>query len=794
MEFFQWFQLKVPNVSLFSSDSVLKLHAEGATVPFIARYRKEQTGNLDEVQIRAVIDSKEEWDEILKRQKFITEEIQKQNKLTDDLKKKIAATYNADQLEDLYLPFKVKRKTKATVAKEAGLEPLAEWLWRTGRGEELASTDLAAEASKYLGEKVKTIEEALTGAGDIVIERLAEDAELRQRTRDACFERAFLRSKKGPKVKENSKFEPYFEFSESFSRLLLPQNSHRYMALRRGWTEEELTVSFGGGPVLGGKPGEYQDDVYEAELLAPFEKKVLQVLTAPGVALLKKSARLALKAHVLPSIENEMHKSLKKSADEAAIGVFANNVKQLMLSAPFGSKTVLGIDPGIRTGCKLVVVTDNGQLVFDTVIFPNTSSGADQAKVLIRALTEQFKVQAIGIGNGTAGRETEVFVKQTLKELKLSPAPIVVMVNEAGASVYSASDVAREEFPDKDVTVRGAVSIARRLQDPLAELVKIDPKSIGVGQYQHDVNQSQLKKSLDEVVDSCVNSVGINLNTASYHLLSKVSGIGLALAKSIVQRRHEVGLFKNRMELKKVTRFGEKNFEQAAGFLRISDGDNPLDNTGVHPEKYELLMDFAKKSQKKIQDLLGPGVEIVKKSKELRDQLGQFSFDDIIKELEKPGRDPRENFAIFEFRADIHSMQDLKADMLCPGIVTNVTNFGAFVDIGVHQDGLVHISQLSNEFVKDPKDVVHPGQHVKVKVMGVDLSKKQISLTMKLEERAAQQPRSNSSRQQGNFQGRQNSSSSSSGGSSRSHSQSLSSGGSFGHSPFAALGKLSEKK
>lgn len=802
MEFPQWLLTQVSNVSLFSADAVIKLNAEGATVPFIARYRKEQTGNLDEVQIRAVIDAKENWDELIKRQTFIIEEITKQNKMTDELRNKILDTFESDRLEDLYLPYKIKRKTKATLAKEAGLEPLAQWLWDMSHGllPLGSSMVLHEEAKKYLkpDSKITHPEEALQGASDILVERLSENAELRQFVRAYTFENAYLRSKKGPKALTPSKFEPYFEYCEKVSQLLISQNSHRYLALRRGWTEEELVIAFGGPQKTGEKNAEYDDETFESVMLAAFENACACNKASPAATLLKKASRIALKAHVLPSIEAELHKALKKVADDAAIAVFANNVKKLLLAAPFGAKAVMGIDPGIRTGCKVVVVNESGNLVFDAVIFPNTAAGAEQAKVLLDVLCKEQKIQAVAIGNGTAGRETEAFVRETFKSLKIENIP-VVMVNESGASVYSASDVAREEFPDKDVTVRGAVSIARRLQDPLAELVKIDAKSIGVGQYQHDVSQTQLKKSLEEVVDSCVNSVGVNLNTASYHLLARVSGIGPSLAKSVVQFRVQNGLFKNRFDLKKVTRFGEKNFEQSAGFLRISHSENPLDNTGVHPEKYPILEDFAKSQGKSVADLIGDGIRLVKESKELKEKIGQFSFDDIVKELEKPGRDPRDNFVIFEFRKDIHTLADLKPDMICPGIVTNVTNFGAFVDIGVHQDGLVHISQLSNTFVKDPKEIVSPGQHVMVKVLAADTSKKQISLTMKLEERSHHHFQRDPKREENRFsrnekgpgERRPQSSPRSSGSSSGSGKPKERAG--FANNPFAALASLSTK-
>ncbi len=708
-----------------SAEAVLKLSEEGATVPFIARYRKEQTGNLDETDIRHVIDTKAEWDEVLKRQAFILSEIDKQKKLTESLKKEIETTFDLDRLEDLYLPYKLKRRTKATIAKDAGLEPLANWIWDTGHGtvQPEPGQTLEVWAMTFRNEKaeIPTAEKAIEGAQDILIERLAEQAELRQHVRTMLMEHGFVRTGKGKKAKEPSKYSNYFEYFEPVGSLMLPQNSHRYLALRRGWMEEELTCS------IGGEPG---DEGFEPALLEPFERAACTVPDSPGAPVLAKAAKLALKAHVLSSLEAEVHKSLKTIGDETAIRVFAENVKKLLLEAPYGAKTVLGVDPGIRTGCKLAVIDATGALLEDDVIYLQTEVGKQESKKKLAALVARRELAAIAVGNGTAGRETESYLREWLKEAELTKIP-VVMVNESGASVYSASEVAKEEFPDKDVTVRGAVSIARRLQDPLAELVKIDPKSIGVGQYQHDVSQSRLKKSLDEVVESCVNSVGVNLNTASYHLLSQVSGIGPALAKSIVSHRASKGLFKSRQDLLEVTRFGAKNFEQAAGFLRIPGGVNPLDNTGVHPERYAMLEAHAQKNGKHAGDLVGEGVTWLKGQKDLKAEIGEFTFDDVIRELEKPGRDPRDTFVPFAYRDDIHEVKDLKPDMIAPGIVTNVTNFGAFVDIGVHQDGLVHLSQLADRFVKDPRDVVAPGDRVTVKVLGVDFAKNQISLSMR---------------------------------------------------------------
>jgi protein Tex len=738
MTFEIWFQDLHATIPIPSAHAVLKLTEEGGTVPFIARYRKEQTGNLDEVAIQQVIDAKERWDEIIKRQTFIVEEIERQGKLTEELKEKILATFNLDSLEDIYLPYKQKRKTKATVAKEAGLEPLADWIWNIGHGAVQAEPGqlLDVYALAFYNEEAKITDAAtaIQGAQDILIERLAETPELREFTRQYVFEKGHTRTAKTEKAKPHSKYEKYFDYCEPLQSLLKPENSHRYLAMRRGWMEEELALNLGGGLVPSTTEGGAQevDASYEAGLLARYESEAVTNDAAETAIreLLLKTARMAMKAYVVPSIETEVHRALKEVADEAAIKVFAENVRKLLLAAPFGSKAVLGVDPGIRTGCKLAVVDDAGKYVASTVMYLQSEGEKAKAKKLLEETVKNGNIRAIAVGNGTAGRETESFVREALREAGLAHVP-VVMVNESGASIYSASEAAREEFPELDVTVRGAISIARRLQDPLAELVKIDPKSIGVGQYQHDVSQPALKKGLDFVVDSCVNSVGVNLNTASYHLLEHVAGIGPSLAKKIVEQRSAVGLFTSRQQLLDIPRFSKKTFEQAAGFLRIANSEHPLDNTGVHPERYPQLEALAARLGKTVGDLTGPGVALVKGDEAFKTEVGAFTFADIVEELSKPGRDPREEFQAFTFREDIHQVADLQPGMVCPGIVTNVTNFGAFVDIGVHQDGLVHISQLSDRFIKDPRDVVNPGDRVSVRVLEVNLDKNQIALTMK---------------------------------------------------------------
>ncbi len=730
-----WFAARHSQIPVTGAAAVLRLHAGGATVPFIARYRKEEIGGLSEVDIRDAIDAKESWDEIIKRQAYILEEIERQKKLTPALAVQIGGTFELAALEDLYLPYKQKRKTKAATAREAGLEPLAVWLWDAGHGAAVDDGPTLPETRALAfvdAEKgVADVDVALAGAGEIVTERLSEQPALRQLVRRAFFERGLVRTKKSEKAKPASRFENYFAHEEPIASLLKPENSHRYLAMRRGWTEEELCLSLGAS-LADGTPSS-KDPLIE-DLLRSFEAAACTAPAFSGAPLLRRAARIALRAHVVPSIETEVHKALREVADTAAIAVFAENVKKLLLSSPFGPRAVLGVDPGIRTGCKLALVDGSGKFIGSGVVHLESASGRAGASRVLAELVAKADVRAVAVGNGTAGREAETFVQSALDEAGIGIP--VVMVSEAGASVYSASDVAREEFPELDVTVRGAISIARRLQDPLAELVKIDPKSIGVGQYQHDVSPTLLKRSLDGVVDSCVNQVGINLNTASYHLLRHVSGVGPGLARALVEYRSKSGLFRSRLDLLKVPRFSQKVFEQAAGFLRIPEASHALDNTGVHPERYAALEKLAERLGVPVSGLLGAGVQKVKAARDLKDELGAFTFDDVVKELEKPGRDPRETFVPFSYRQDIHKLEDLRPGMVCPGIVTNVTNFGAFVDIGVHQDGLCHISQLADRFVKDPKEVVSTGDRVSVRILEVKMDRRQIALTMR-SERAA---------------------------------------------------------
>ncbi|WP_413288642.1 helix-hairpin-helix domain-containing protein [Bdellovibrio sp. HCB337] len=710
----------IPTVPAKSAAAVIELAAEGGTVPFIARYRKEKTGNLDEVQIRAVLEGHETYNEIVKRKAFLIKEIGEQNNLTAEVKKRIDLSWDLGELEEIYKPFKKKKKTKATIAREAGLEPLANWIWDMGHGLLKDSETMEMKAKNFLNPtaKIVTYEEALKGAQDIIVDKIANDADLRSIVNKNYMEKGRVIAKAAKGYKPHSKFEMYKEFEEPVKSLLETKSSHRYMAMRRGWQEEELSVDVKGD---------------EEDLLRTFTSYATKNPDNAIGDYLAQCARLALNVYVVPSVVNEVHRMLKEKGDEEAIKVFAENVRKLLLASPYGPKCILGVDPGLRTGCKVALIDKGGNFISHTVLYTLGDNAEEKAKVLFKEVLKQIQIEAIAVGNGTAGRETEVFLRKILKDLK-SNIP-VVMVNESGASVYSASDVARQEFPDLDITVKGAISIARRLQDPLAELVKIDPKSIGVGQYQHDVNQPSLKKSLEAVVESCVNNVGVDLNTASTALLSFVSGIGPALANNIVEHRKTKGLFTERSELLKVPKFSTKVYEQAAGFLRIHGGKVVLDNTGIHPERYTAVRDMVQELGCAIPDVVGDGA---KKLLALRTKwaalIGDFTFDDIVKELEKPGRDPRDPFKVFQFRDDIFEVKDLKEQMICPGIVTNVTNFGAFVDIGVHQDGLVHISALSNKFVEDPRKVVNPGDQVTVKVLKVDMEKNQISLTMKLDD------------------------------------------------------------
>lgn len=687
--------------------AVAELLAEGGTIPFIARYRKEKTGSMDEVMIANVRDRLEQLQELDKRKEAVIASIEKQGKLTPELLGSVVTAETLAELEDIYLPYRPKRKTRASAAKEKGLEPLAEKILQQEK------FNLEEFAKSFVDDVkgVASIEEALAGARDIIAEQVSEHIDTRKKVRELFWDEGRVTSHViKNKEAEGQKYKDYFEWSEPISKT----PSHRLLAMRRGEKEGMLSLT-----------------------IAPPEELAIQAIEHIHVKsenAASEQVKLAIadgyKRLLSPSLETEIRVESKMKADEEAIKVFASNLKELLLAAPLGQKNVLALDPGFRTGCKVVCLDKQSKLIHHDVVYPHNGQGEKtKAEALIKKLCDEYKIDAIAIGNGTASRETEAFVKG----IGLSNRILVVMVNESGASVYSASEAARDEFPDKDITVRGAVSIGRRLMDPLAELVKIDAKSIGVGQYQHDVDQVRLKQGLDDVVMTCVNSVGVEVNTASKELLSYVSGLSAALAKNIVEFRNQNGPFKNREELMQVNRFGEKVFEQAAGFLRIAASENPLDASAVHPESYSIVNQMATDAGCTVKDLMTQA-ELRKQlnlEKYINEKVGLPTLKDIVTELEKPGRDPRESFEVFSFTEGVNTVADLKIGMSLPGIVTNVTNFGAFVDIGVHQDGLVHISHLSDTFVKDPNKAVAVQQKVKVTVVEVDVERKRIGLSMK---------------------------------------------------------------
>ena len=688
--------------------ATIELLDGGATVPFISRYRKEATGTLDEVQVAGVRDRIEQLRELNKRREAILKSVEEQGKMTPELKKAIEGAETMSKLEDIYLPYKPKRRTKATIAREKGLEPLAERIFSQ------TSFDLQSEAAKYLNDEleVKTAEEALQGARDIIAEWVNESAPVREKMRKLFLDEGTFTSRVIPgKENEAIKYKDYFDWSEPIKTA----PSHRVLAMRRG--EKELFLMLDSCPE-------------ELSALARIEREILEDAANSAVDQVKIAVKDCYRRLLKPSMETEVRLLTKKRADEEAIRVFAENLRQLLLGAPLGEKSVMAIDPGFRTGCKLVCLGPQGQFLHYEAIYPHEPQRRTaEAGMIVKGLVEKFSVQAIAIGNGTAGRETEAFVKS----LGLPKSVIVTMVNESGASIYSASEVARNEFPDLDLTIRGAISIGRRLMDPLAELVKIDPKSIGVGQYQHDVDQNALKNALDDTDMSAVNGVGVEVNTASKELLTYVSGLGPGLAQNIVDFRAENGPFSSRSQLKKVPRLGEKAFEQAAGFLRIRNAKHPLDSSAVHPERYELVEKMAKDLKASVKDLMGSEdlrSKIILKNY-VSETVGLPTLQDILEELSRPGRDPRETFEVFNFQDGVNSMADLKVGMKLPGVVTNITAFGAFVDVGVHQDGLVHLSHLADRYVKDPNEIVSVNQKVQVTVMEVDIPRKRIALSMK---------------------------------------------------------------
>jgi uncharacterized protein len=683
-------------------ETVVSLLTEGNTIPFIARYRKDKTGSLDEVQIEAIQQKAKQLQEFDDRKAAIVKSITDQEKMTDELLIKINATTSIAQLEDLYLPYKPKRKTKAQTARENGLEPLAQILLKQ------SDVVVKTEAAKYLNDIVKTEEEALQGARDIIAEQVNEDAIVREKMRFLFNSRAkFISLVLKDKEVDGVKYKDYFNFSEPISTI----PSHRTLAILRGFLEGFLKMSI---------------EPLEEDALELLENLYVTSSLNESVTQVKKALRDCYVRLLQPSLETECRNNLKTAADEEAINVFAENLKQLLLSSPLGSKRLIAIDPGYRTGCKIVVLDEFGNLLHNDLIYIHEKNKLFEAEQIVRHLISKYNTQAFAIGDGTAGRETEQFIKSLQISLP------IFMVNEDGASIYSASETGREEFPNHDVTVRGAVSIGRRLMDPLAELVKLEPKSIGVGQYQHDVNQFRLKEKLDQTVINCVNQVGVNLNTASKHLLSYVSGIGNSIAENIVTYRKENGEFKSRNELLKVARLGNKAFEQSAGFLRINNSNNALDNSGVHPEAYDLVEKMANDLQVKVAQLMS-NVDLVKKidaKKYATETIGIIGVNDILKELLKPGLDPRSEIEVFEF-ANIFKIEDVIVDSIIPGVVTNITRFGAFVDIGVKQDGLVHVSEIAHKFISDPNEVLKLNQKVQVKVLEVDVARKRIMLSIK---------------------------------------------------------------
>lgn len=698
-------ELKLP---IHRIENTLKLLTGGATIPFISRYRKEATGGLDEVQISDIHTRYEKLCELAKRKETILSTIEEQGKLTDDLRRRIADCWDSTELEDIYLPYKPKRKTRAEAARQKGLEPLAMLLMMQ------RENNLSARVRTFVKGDVKDEEEALKGARDIIAEQVNEDERARNLMRNQFSRQAVITAKvvKGKETEESAaKYRDYFDFSEPLKRC----TSHRLLAIRRGESEGILKVSI--------SPADEEEcnTRLERQFVRGNNECARQVAEA---------VRDAYKRLLKPSIETEFAALSKEKADEEAIRVFAGNLRQLLLAPPLGQKRVMGIDPGFRTGCKIVCLDAQGGLLHNEAIYPHPpkSEYSLAARKLVK-LAEQYKIEAIAIGNGTASRETEQFVTSQRYDREVQ----VFVVSEDGASIYSASKTAREEFPDYDVTVRGAVSIGRRLIDPLAELVKIDAKSIGVGQYQHDVDQTQLKAALDQTVESCVNLVGVNVNTASKHLLTYVSGLGATLAQNIVDYRTENGAFRSRRELMKVPRMGAKAFEQCAGFLRIPQAENPLDNSAVHPESYAIVERMAKDLHCTVADLIrDKGLrERIRIEDYVSDTVGIPTLTDIMQELDKPGRDPRQKIQVFEFDKNVRTIDDLQEGMELPGIVTNITNFGCFVDIGIKENGLVHISQLSDQFVSDPTSVVSIHQHVRVKVLSIDRERKRIQLTMK---------------------------------------------------------------
>ena len=730
------FAAEETNLNARSVLSVLNLMiTEQCTVPFVARYRKEVTGGMDEVQIRAIQESYENYIEREKRREFILDAVKKMELLTPELEKKIKAADTINQLEDLYAPFKAKKKSKGMLAIEAGLQPLADLILTTQKTKQQLLEEFG---DKYNNPefKINSFLEAYSGAFDIIIELMAHDPETKDILRKDYWNEALVKSTKREKAeaedKDWMKYKDYFEFSQRAIELKDPKAGHRFLAMRRGMTSKTLKVEI---------------DFPEESAVGLIKRRFFQNESLGCISDLEIAAKKAYLNYIHPSLDLEIKSELKKVSDETAISVFGINLKSLLLQPYLGPKSVIGVDPGVRTGCKIVIIDNTGKFLADCVIYPHEPKmQVKESAHILDAIIEKFKVEHIAIGSGTYGRETLSFIQQNVTKVKEGKVN-ATLISEAGASVYSASEIARAEFPDKDPTVRGSISIARRFQDPLAELVKIDPKSIGVGQYQHDVNQARLKKSLEGVVESCVNFVGVDLNTASAPLLAYVSGIGPTLAQNVIKYREQNGGFKNRSEILKIPRFSAKIFEQAAGFLRIYNGEEPLDGTFIHPERYEILANWAKKNSTELKDLIS-NKDLIKKLESdhaFKTEVGEFTFNDIVKSLKAPSQDPRTEFKSFEYRKDISKIKDLKIGEWYPGLVTNITQFGAFVDIGIKENGLLHVSQISDTFVENAMTALKVGQEIKVQVLEIDYDRGRISLTAKKGEQVNRSNISNAS-------------------------------------------------
>jgi uncharacterized protein len=719
-----WLQACCPDVPLEGALAVLDLAADGASAPFIARYRRERTGNLDEGAVRRTIAAHEAWQRLLGRQAIILESIERHATVTPELRERILTTFDAGALEDLYLPFKQKKKGRTAAAREAGLEPLAEWIWNCGHGTETPqegqTLELWAFTFRVPDKGVPDAKTAIEGAREILVERLAEDAHLRGIARRAYAENAWLRAAKTEKAAPGSRYEAYFDLHEKVSTLMEPAHAARYLAVRRGQSEGELL------PTVTGPP---DDPEFDAKLIAAFEEAAVSVPDSPGEEVLRQAARIAFKGLVRSAMENEVHRALKDAADDAMVRAHSDHVRRVLLEAPFGPKPVIGVDPGGRSGGAFAVVDAGGACAAAGPLPYSTDEEKAAARETVIGLVREHKAAAVAVGNRSGGRETEITLRSALREATLDA--LVVLVSDTGATAYATSDAGRTELPDLDPGVRGAVFIARRLQDPLRELVKIEPRAIAGRQHTHDVAAPVLMRALDDTVSSCVHDLGVDLNAAPRQLLARVCGIGPKLAGAIVQHRETKGPFRTRRQLLEVPGVDAKAFEQAAGFLRVLGGEHPLDATAIHPERYAAIESFAERQGKTLADLLGPGAALVREASGLEAELGRWTRNDIRRELETPGRDPRGPFVPFSFRDDVQRLEDLAPGMICPGIVTNVTTFGAFVDVGLPHDGLVHVSQLARRSGPDAREAIRPGDRVEARVLKVDREKRQISLTLR---------------------------------------------------------------